>query len=254
MRAAIRKGNLFQTWHLLWIMTMLIAFLVTICSAAGAAGPNQEPDSLANTANNGSMHKVIAQPGLLDPGSEGITLWHDYGSFALYRVTDAALKGLPASMRSQVTISDDSDRLLIDRFEEFQDQAANRSEVIDQANTAGSSLHLIQFVGPIKDEWLRAVESTGASTIQYIATNGYLTWASSQSANQIDNMAQAKNILQFSAPYPLPLKIGPNLVKRDKLDEVVPVVIQMYRHEGAKASEAAIQALAVNESSDWTPI
>ena len=31
-----------------------------------------------------TMHKVIAAAGVFDRGQSGVTLWHDYGSFALY--------------------------------------------------------------------------------------------------------------------------------------------------------------------------
>ena len=55
-------------------------------------------------------HKVIAAPGILDAGAEGIELWHDYSSYALYRVSDAALNQLPPEIRGKVIMSGELDR------------------------------------------------------------------------------------------------------------------------------------------------
>ena len=54
----------------------------------------------------GPGHKVIAQAGLLDPDAAGITVWHDYGSFKLYRVSETALHGLEEEVRRQIVLFD----------------------------------------------------------------------------------------------------------------------------------------------------
>jgi hypothetical protein len=284
----------------------------------------------------GPMHKVIAAPGLLDPGAEGVTLWHDYGSFALYRVSDAALEALSAEVRSRITVADDMDRLLFDNIEidaqamltepaieaepadmvvlqfsgpveekwllvveetgakplqalsadsyliwadadsraqldnlvkegkflrsvvphALDAQPPTREPAADavQAAEPGPALHLVQFVGPIKNEWLDAVAAVGATPIQYIATNGYLLWADTESRARLDELVAQGEFLQFSAPYPSSSKVGPALAARDNPDDVVPVVIQMYWHDGRASSEAVIEDLAVEVLSGWTPI
>jgi hypothetical protein len=248
MRETGGKQGLGRTWHLLLIVGLL--FALGLGAGPGAATAGETPTRMVP-----GMHKVIAAPGLLDPAAEGVTLWHDYGSYGLYRVSDAALEALPAEVRNRITVADDMDRLAFDALAiDTRVQGPSAEMAMDAAEASAPALHLVQFVGPIKSEWLDAVAVAGATPIQYIATNGYLVWANAESRAKLDAMVQSGEFLQFSAPYPGSLKVGPALAAREKTDDVVPVVIQMYRHDGGASSEAAIQSLAIDQISGWTPV
>lgn len=127
--------------------------------------------------------------------------------------------------------------------------AARNSQVDD-----GPALHLVRFTGPIKDEWLQAIEAIGGIPIQYIAPNGYLLWADAESRAALEKIVEQGDFLVSSEPYPLNLKFGPALERLDDPDAVVSVVIQMYRHEERTASEAVIQNLSVTQLTNWTPV
>ena len=156
--------------------------------------------SPALSAADGQTHKVIAPPLILDADAEGIELWHDYGAFALSRVSDTALNQLPPEVRSKVIMSGEMDRSwLLNKYDAAplgaQKHGADISEA-DKDRVASESdfrsepaLHLIQFVGPVKDEWLQEVETTGAALVHYIATNGYLLWADADSRQELDRLA-----------------------------------------------------------------
>jgi len=303
-------------------------------AADAGDGPVVSPRS--SSAEGEATHKVIAPAGVLDISIEGVTLWHDYGSFALYRVTERALQGLPVDVRSRVSVVENTDRLLFanteidtqatltkpaaeaeaadmvvlrfsgpveeqwllaveetgakplqslgpDSYLVWADaesraqldslveegkfllssaphtldvQPPTRESAAAAVQTAepGAALQLVQFVGPIKDEWLEAISATSATPIQYIATYGYLLWADADSRAKLDAMVVDGEFLQFSAPYPTEVKVGPALAAHTDPAEVVPVVIQMYRHDARPPSESAIQDLMVEQFSDWTPI
>ena len=118
----------------------------------------------------------------------------------------------------------------------------------------GAALQLVQFVGPIKDEWLQTIETLGATPVYYIATNGYLLWADAEGRANLDKLVEQGDFMLSSELYPLDRKVGPALAARENPDEIVPVVIQMYRHDGRGGSELAIQSITVDQFSDWTPI
>ena len=226
----------------MWQLLISVLFLITltlgigdgITDVSGTSGSSAH----TNSAQSSSTHKVIAPPGLLDTNMQGIHLWHDYGSFVLYRLTAEALKRLPKDVVDQIQIADHMDQILIDGFISSDPVESNREpESLNATEVSGPALQLIQFVGPIKDEWLQDVSATGATPIQYIATNAYLVWADNNSRLQLAEMAAKAEILQLSVPYPNHLKIGPALAARIDPDEVVPVVIQMYRHENKHTSE-----------------
>jgi len=213
------------------------------------------------------FHKVVAAPGILDATAKGIELWHDYGSYALYRVSDAALIQLPPEIRGKVIMSGELDRWwLLNLNQLAPSNAQERETKISEAekdsvadNSAREpALHLVQFVGPIKDNWLREVETTGATIIQYIATNGYLLWADGASRRRLATMAGQGEFVQQSGPYPPSLKIGPSLSGRLNQEEdsgtLLPVMIQIYRHDERLQTEALIDERSADVLSDWTPI
>jgi hypothetical protein len=118
----------------------------------------------------------------------------------------------------------------------------------------GSDLHLVQFSGPIKDEWLAAVDSVGAKPVHYIATYRYLLWADEPARAELAKMVETDDFLESSTRYPQELKVGPVIGSYTDPDQIVEVVIQMYRHPASGSTETAIENLAVNSLSGWMPI
>ena len=209
---------------------------------------------IAEAASN-SIHKVIAPAGVLN-GRSGVTLWHDYDSFVLYKVSDLALTGLMMDGSTNYATADEMDRILIDAFPfDTQREQLRLPEGLVVKTVSGAALHLIQFVGPIKDEWLAQVEVAGVVPIHYVANNGYLVWADDNGRARLQEMAQAGDFLQYSVPYQPYFKLGTAVA--DKIttniptDEIVPVVIQMLRHPGQHETETLLKKWLVAVDSDW---
>jgi hypothetical protein len=206
-----------------------------------------------------TMHKVIAAAGVFDRGQPGVTLWHDYGSFALYRVSDAAQANLSAEKRDRVQMDPLMDRLLFDRHPvDTQAGRLDLPSVLTSQEKAGAALQVIQFVGPIKPAWLDTVAAAGGTPVQYIANNGYLVWTAAMGRTRLDDMAKAQDFLQYSAPYQPGFKLGASIETRilsgTDSNEVVPVVIQLYNHPDKQVSQEIIANLTVERLSDWSPI
>ncbi len=129
---------------------------------------------------------------------------------------------------------------------------------LDEASSNG--LQIVQFVGPIKDEWLKTLRDAGVTPIQYIANHAYLVWANDSSRTQLNNMADENNFLQYSAPYQPYFKLGAQ-IRNEVVNpstvssaESIPVVIQIYNHPGNLHSKEVIRSLSINQISDWSPI
>lgn len=204
-------------------------------------------------------HKVIAAAGLLDSAAPGVSLWHDYGAFGLYQLSDAALASLPAAVRSQLQVDPQIDTILFDRHPI--DTAAGEADVpalLASKAPSGPALHLVQFVGPIQQSWLDAVQATGASLVQYIANNAYLVWSDAASRSQLDALALNGDFVQYSGPYQPAFKLGSSIeaiiLTGTDPNQVVPVVVQIYNHPGKKASQDVIARLTVESQSGWSPI
>ncbi len=204
-------------------------------------------------------NKVIAPKDVLDEMTPGVRLWHDYGAFALYSVSTPALEQLAPSALSRIQVADEMDWLLFDSYPfNTQRDSLEIPPELSASPGAGPGLHLVQFVGPIKDSWLEDVESTGAELVHYIANNGYLVWADAGARARLSDLAGEGDFVQYSAPYHPYFKLGPTLLGRlsapAAASETVQVTIQMYRHRDSEATEAAIRALSVEAHSSWQPI
>ncbi len=204
------------------------------------------------------VRKVVAEHGALQ-GVPGAAVWHDYGSFALYRIPESSIPHLPPGLRNRVQTGV-MDRLLFDSFP-FNTQTGRLSipEGFRVRDTDGEALHLVQFVGPIKNEWLEAIRATGSETVQYVSNNGYLVWTGTASRIALDAMAADGHFVQYSLPHQPWFKLGPMIrgryeTKNPAMDELIPVVIQMYRHPNRGATESRILELAREQRTGWQPI
>src|SRR5439155_20079718 len=71
-------------------------------------------------------------------------------------------------------------------------------------------LHLIQFAGPIKPEWLAALEATGVQVITYIPHNAYLVYGHGAALGQMQAWAASADHVQWEGSYLDDYKIHPN--------------------------------------------
>ena len=66
----------------------------------------------------------------------------------------------------------------------------------------GEALALVQFVGPIKDEWLEQLRGTGVRVITYMAQNAYLVHSTAAQAGALAEFAgdpAVRGIVSFDA-------------------------------------------------------
>lgn len=102
--------------------------------------------------------------------ARGATVLGDYGSFKVLRI--------------EASLLDEASMQLKDEFDELRLNAGtiNTKSAMAQslrgvvAQTRGKRLHLVQFVAPVKAEWLQSLEETGVRVLGYVPNNAYLVW------------------------------------------------------------------------------
>src|SRR5206468_1569747 len=125
-------------------------------------------------------------------------------------------------------------------------------------DSTASALHLVQFVGPIKQAWLDELQGLGVRPIQYIESNAYLVWADGPAREALGRLAAKGDFLQYSGAYHPYYKLGPTL--RAPLsgplteERAVPVTIQILAHEGKLATRQRIESISSSIDSAWQPI
>lgn len=176
-------------------------------------------------------------------------LIESYGNYGLYRTLNKE-NGIDASYM---------DKLLIDAYTfDTQKDEVRSPNGFDMNQPTGKSLQLVQFVGPIKDQWLQALEDQGITPVHYVARNGYLVWADQFGRDSLEGMvSEGANGLQFTSVYHSFFKVGTTLLdrmgKENPGSQQVTVTVQMFRHANSLDTEQAIAGLGP-QLTDWTPI
>ena len=68
------------------------------------------------------------------------------------------------------------------------DPAQRPSLAAKDAPDRGEALVLVQFVGPVKDEWLAKLRATGATVLGYAAQNGYIVHAAGDALDRVTEL------------------------------------------------------------------
>jgi len=205
------------------------------------------------------FRKVVAAPGALDETAPGVKVVADYGTFRVYRIADGAFASLSGKSREAVTVRDDMDVIRLDAYPlDTRSPVVTIPPSLTAAPPVGRALQLVQFVGPIKQEWLDQLTHAGIRPIQYIESNAYVVFADGAGRQALDRFVARNDFLQYSGPYHPYYKLGPTL--RDPVsqasaqDRLVPVSIQILDHEAKSETVARIEAAAASIDSKWEPV
>src|SRR5690554_5194727 len=211
---------------------------------------------LVTTSVLASDVKVMVKGNNPDPQLTHEHVIADYGSFKVYRL-DAQLAQRLAAKDQTVTIVDNMDYLLFDAFT-FNSQAINGKYDFDNQvllSADGSGLRIIQFSGPIKQDWLSAIEAQGVQLIHYVANNGYLVWVNGKQIARLNNLVSQSNYIQFNKPFTAQFKPGPAIQQmlNQNVDpnKEINVVVQLANSPENSTSKTIIDQLATRIESPW---
>jgi hypothetical protein len=105
-------------------------------------------------------------------------------------------------------------------------------------DNSSQNLRLIQFVGPVKGEWLDHLRSSGIEPVAYVPNNGYLVRGRGPAVARLldearDAHSRGEGFIQWEAPFLNQYKIHPLLALRatNKPNEEVTVALQIARDE-----------------------
>jgi hypothetical protein len=106
-----------------------------------------------------------------------------YEGFSLVEAAgadDASLRSVGAGRR------DDMRRVVLAGGQV--DPAERPSVAAKDAPDRGEALVLVQFIGPVKEEWLSKLRSTGATVLGYAAQNGYIVHAAGDALDRVTEL------------------------------------------------------------------
>jgi subtilisin-like proprotein convertase family protein len=179
----------------------------------------------------------------------------NYGAFSLWALAADAPQLNAISKLKGVTARDDFDTIYLrdNRINTATDKAsniaANLKANLRQNKSDAAQLWLVQFAGPMREAWLKALEADGIKTVIYMPSNAYVIWATGAQLAGLEKMEQTgANRVQWTGAYHPQYRIDPALVSakgvpQKSANATVPVTVQFYNHAGVSDSLKRLQAL-----------
>jgi subtilisin-like proprotein convertase family protein len=192
--------------------------------------------------------------------ANGANLLVDYGAFSLWQ-TDIA-KNAPSAAQA---ISDFNliylrDGAVINTSTTtgaLQTQSGTATSIHPQLQTPaqpapnGKQFWLVQFIGPIKDEWLHTLRKRGLQPVAYMPNNAYVVWG--KQLQDFDSFALSavpkseSSALQWSGAYLPAYRLAPtlHLAATNGSADFVDVTVQVYDDGGSGGGSAATTLTAL---------
>jgi uncharacterized membrane protein len=186
-----------------------------------------------------------------------------YGSFDLLEVDSRQLSSLGARERAEVQVHGEMDmvEVAVAPFDSRKQPGGPElpSALREPAGLMGERVHIVQFVGPIKEEWLETLRRTGVTPIHAFPTNAYTVWADEAAIGRLQAMASERKVVQYSGAYHPYYKLGIDFAERAARgelsgDTVLTVTVQRYAGGGPSPMRAGIGELAEEVLVSWWPI
>lgn len=176
----------------------------------------------------------------------GAVLVEKYGAFSLWEATSTQAKNVLG--RSGVAAHDDFNTI------EFRDSAFDTRAGVDSVPASlstsrieGSQLWLVQFVGPVRSEWLTKLEANGVKPVIYMPNNAYVVWADSNGLALLDGENSRDFGIQWNGAYHTAYRLAPQLKNlTPSKREMVNVTVQFYTTDTTKLSYNNLLALGGN--------
>ncbi len=192
-----------------------------------------------------------------DRSHSDIEILHQYGSFVLYRMDKSKFSAISSQAKNQTTLINPKIEFDALDYDPNEDSERIPSQFrVNPEQYHGSQLHLVRFVGPIKQQWLELLQKMGAEPIHYIRNNAYLVWSDDTARERILASKNHNHIIDADSPLHPYFKMGSSIMARlqaDQFDadEMVRVSIQIVDHQAADVSRDLITSLASEIIAPW---
>jgi hypothetical protein len=207
------------------------------------------PVVAAQTTTTTGTHKLIVNnddtAAQRNVRAAGGVLLVDYGAFGLWRVGNTAAQRLLADD----AIADAAPLDTIELRDTTIDTQAGAPTVpgnLRQNADDAPHLWMIQFVGPIKEDWLAQLSRSDISIVAYLPNNAYVVWVDGAQQAQIEAAVGSDRTVQWTGAYHPAYRLAPTLKNGRAVvaaDGRVAVTVQVYNHTEAQTTIARLQGL-----------
>ncbi len=205
--------------------------MVPLSPASGIAGAGTH--KVVVDRADGATQTLLAQ--------SGARLLVNYDSFVLWEVPDTKIQTFVG--RASVQQRDDFDDIYV-RTGKIT-APSNVPPVpanLRQSKASGFQLWLVQFVGPIKGDWLDNLHKLGIAVVIYMPNNAYVVWVNGAGLKQLEGLVGKDPTVQWTGAYEPAYRLEPSLQTLTGAQPVA-VTIQFYRTANTPAALASVRSL-----------
>ncbi|MFN8454312.1 MAG: S8 family serine peptidase [Anaerolineae bacterium] len=225
-----------------------LSFSLGLALAVAWSLGTQPPLAAQSPGSQKILVDAADQETLTQLANSGAELLVEYEAFSLWRVAP----GQAARVRHQGALQSQPDFDLIflrggqqidTRLKEPEPSVAAN---LRQQDSQGAEMGLVQFIGPIKDEWLAALTKFGLEVVSYLPHNAYVVWGESARA-KLRQLAGENKFIQWIGPYQPAYRLEPSLrqaAAARQAAELIPVTVQFYTTGQTQQSRQRLQTLA----------
>jgi subtilisin-like proprotein convertase family protein len=194
------------------------ALACALVSSARAQEASAADRAYVSASHLHRAHFDPADPRLAQLIEQGaVVRAEDYGSFAMAVIDDRVVGGARALLALELDLRDDHavigfNELAIDTADE-RTAAESLSQIPEDLRSSGEltrDLMIVQFSGPIRDEWLERLERTGARRVSYVAHNAYVVAVTPLVKAELEIM-RADAAVQWIGYYHPFVRLSPDL-------------------------------------------
>ena len=214
------------------------------------------PDSLPDSyVSDSALHKVILDArelqtyaALREQGAIRDEI--DYGSFRVLVVDERAMGGRAAIESLAGAVQDNFNLIALNGYMlDTTNPSATysrlpadlRKQDIAIAAARGvapaGGLYLVQFAGPIRDEWLGTLRATGVEIVTYMPSNAYVVRGSAKAARRLEKLRGQNPAVQFVGDYEPGFRVSPYLRAIREADSAAVVDVTVQVIDGPDAEE-----------------
>ncbi|MEI7555935.1 S8 family serine peptidase [Candidatus Chlorohelix sp.] len=174
----------------------------------------------------------------------GATELENYGSFSLWKTNKQIARNFIG--RNSVTASAAFDTIgLREGSIDTTQPQPNAPSKLSQNKLSGKQLWLIQFYGPVKEDWINQLKKLGVEFVIYMPNNAYVVWLDGTTLTQVEGLVGRYAALQWSGAYHPAYRLSPNLQGKNAPTGKVAVTIQFYNHPDLNKTLASLQGTVI---------
>ena len=242
------KARKFTAYQVILLLTVLIP-AVAIAQQVGT-----------EVARYPGSHKIVVHKddvaGLEAIGRLRPSHVIDYPDRKVFIVKDTELRALTSRVKEKVSAKDDLNKIFLrDRVIDTTKPIPAVPQALKALPTTGDQLFLLQFAGPIKDEWLKEVKNQGkVQFVTYIPNNAYIVYTDGPTLQKLRALFKTQPFIQWMGDFHPAYRIHPALQQAAAgVPEDIKVTIQFVAHEGVATSVSTVKGKAKRVLRDvWT--